>query len=199
MVSAFDVAWSLLKGDPRAYTDYPVIDRLIRQQRLKRLGMVDADIEMNPLEEHQDPKDKLYHRGSGDQMLRFKTRYPELYQQIAEQARMSAMKDPYQNLNPLGDGALGKITPYNRLFSLHDLYNDAFMKPMPENPTHNYMDDEMRRDQKYHDYKGYKFELPQDYFTSFEPHPTKDFDDLVTEQPSRGAFNIEYDISGDGY
>ena len=178
MVRAFDVAWSLLKGDPRAFTDHPVIDRLIYQQRLKRLGMVDADIEMNPLEEHQDPENKFYHRGSGDQMLRFKTRYPELYQQIAEQARMSAMKDPYQEV----EGG-----------------EDVFRKPMPEDPTHDYMDDEMRRDQRYFEMKGYKFNLPEDYYTSFEPHPRKDYDDLTITPPNRGPFNMEYDVSGKGY
>jgi len=167
-MKAFDVAWTLLKGDPRAYTDHPVIDRLIRQQRLKRLGMIDADLEMNP-QTDREYGDKFFDRGSGHQMLRFKRESPALYQLIAEQARSSSREDPYQEVE--GDW-------------------DFFKKPMPEDPTHNYMDDETREEQKYHEMKGYKFNYPEDYYTSFEPHPTKDYDDLETEKPNRGVFNV---------
>lgn len=187
-MDAFEIAWSILKGNPNQISPYRVINRLAHQQNAKRqmvanerMSEGDHDLDEFHLEDY--PEGIVDELASPYHMAEFAQNKPATMQQITEMAEalgpmaeQRAMQLDEPMLSTMRrDPAVGDAEMERQAI----MYNlgrrlplpagrNVVRKPMPTDPSHNRMNDAQAEDALYLDMKGYKFDHPRDLYTAFD-------------------------------
>ena len=182
---AMNCAWMLLKGNPAQLTPYRAINRLAHQQDRKR--QLTANEKMSDLSEEDKehihlPDSQL---ASPRDMAEFAQKKPlsaksiaedaEKWGRSAETADMNVMDDDLYTISQRKDAKRknreheDRSDNYHRTGSLrNEARQNAFRMPQAENPHDNKLSDDQKENLNYLDFKGYKFDHPQDIYAGFD-------------------------------